>query len=269
MHTNLSGNPRVKGITRQTGAQDHLHTIGRLHAVWSWVDEQSIDGALTGHPDDIDEIAKCEGFAAAMVDSGWLVVEGDTLTFPDFSTHNGNTAKRRAKEAKRAANNRKPYAKNTQTVRKGAYENGTDCVPTKQNKTDTKEKKSKTGDKSPITYTPEFNSWWLSYPSRPSQPRGNKKAAAIAFEALDRSQRLVLAQATKHLNAAVANDGAYPLDAERFIRVGRSGGDPPYLGWIDIAPPRTVRKNDQNIIDDGDCPLERAARIEAERTKTK
>lgn len=121
--------------------------------------------------------------------------------------------------------------------------------------------------KTPITYTPEFTQWWLSYPSRPGQPRGNKKEAAIAFESLDRSQRLQVAQATKALIAAVHNDGKYPKDAQRFIRVGKSGGDMPYVEWLDIAPARTKRLNDVNTLDDGDCPLERAKEIQAEKRR--
>jgi len=70
---------------------------------------------------------------------------------------------------------------------------------------------------------------------------------------LNGPQRLEVAQATKHLVAAVANDGAMPKDGERFIRVGRSGGDPPYLGWLDVGPVRSaVRPNDQNTMGDED-----------------
>ena len=51
----------------------------------------------------IDRLTSKRGFAAAMEAVGWLVVDGEFLTFPGFSRHNGTTAKERAMTNRRVA----------------------------------------------------------------------------------------------------------------------------------------------------------------------
>ncbi|MHA7813291.1 MAG: hypothetical protein ACX94C_07875 [Phycisphaerales bacterium] len=101
MKHDLPSTPEVKRITRATGAECAALTVGRLHAVWVWADKQTEDGRVQAELADVDDEAGCDGFAQAMVDAGWLSVDGDTLVFPNFGDHNGKTAKTRAKAFQR------------------------------------------------------------------------------------------------------------------------------------------------------------------------
>lgn len=107
MKHDLQTSPEVRRITRKTGAESVHTTIGRLHAVWSWADNHSDDGTLHVEPQDLDDIAGCDGFAQAMEDAGWLVIGPDSITFPKFGDHNGKTAKTRAKAFQRQQRRRR------------------------------------------------------------------------------------------------------------------------------------------------------------------
>ena len=124
MKHDLQTSPEVRRITRRTSASSTHETIGRLHAVWSWADIHSEDGRIVADPEDVDGIAGCDGFAAAMVDAGWLVVGSAagsaTICFPNFGDHNGKTAKRRLKESARKGSRRAMSAKCPQNVRNNA-----------------------------------------------------------------------------------------------------------------------------------------------------
>lgn len=105
MMTNLHDSHKVRRLARLTHS-DRFSVVGRLHRVWAWADEHTTEGVFTGSEQDIDDIAELDGFADAMIQVGWLAVDGDTITFPDFGEHNGETAKQRAQAAKRAARRR-------------------------------------------------------------------------------------------------------------------------------------------------------------------
>lgn len=81
---------------------DEFAVVGRLHAVWSWLDQHSETGTnvriTTAY---LDRLTACPGFAEAMRTVGWLSGRDSNLTFPGYETHNGETAKHRASETKR------------------------------------------------------------------------------------------------------------------------------------------------------------------------
>lgn len=81
---------------------DEFAVVGRLHAVWSWLDQHSESGTnvriVSAY---LDRLTACPGFADAMRTVGWLDGRDGNLTFPGYETHNGETAKRRAVETKR------------------------------------------------------------------------------------------------------------------------------------------------------------------------
>jgi hypothetical protein len=101
----LPSKPEVFRISSACRA-DRFSVSARLCMVWAWADELTEDGII---PDSdasilpmIDEIAGLEGFGQAMIDVGWLVAEnGKPLSFPKFTRHNTNSAKRRAMDASR------------------------------------------------------------------------------------------------------------------------------------------------------------------------
>jgi hypothetical protein len=132
MRTELPKDPAVKGIARRLGI-NRYEVVGRLHAVWSWADQQLRgDGNAAGVTlSDIDEESGLQGFAAAMLAEGWLEAGQSGITFPNFARHNGKTAKDRALTAKRvskfrnaACNANDNAARNAATV--------TDALPEKR-----------------------------------------------------------------------------------------------------------------------------------------
>lgn len=78
--------------------------VGKLVKVWRWFDAHTEDGNAAGVTYAlVDHLTSVTGFAEAMAHAGWLVQDGYTLTLPNFSRHNGKTAKNRALTAKRVA----------------------------------------------------------------------------------------------------------------------------------------------------------------------
>lgn len=108
MRTNLQSHPKVVRILSAT-ASDKFRVIGGLHSVWAVFDAHSEDGVLTGYtPDLLDHIIGWEGFSKAMESVSWLMFDGiETLTLPEFTEHNGQSAKRRAEDQKRKKDARK------------------------------------------------------------------------------------------------------------------------------------------------------------------
>lgn len=81
---------------------DEFAVVGRLHAVWAWLDQHSSTGTnvrITSAY--LDRLTACPGFADAMRAVDWLRGRDGDLEFPDFDRHNGESSKRRATETKR------------------------------------------------------------------------------------------------------------------------------------------------------------------------
>ena len=98
MRINLRTHPKVVRISSACHV-DTLTTVGALHAVWSLFDTHSVDGVLDGYTlDALDANLNLKGFASAMERVKWLVQLPDHqgLSLPEFDTHNGQSAKRRA-----------------------------------------------------------------------------------------------------------------------------------------------------------------------------
>ncbi len=102
MRSNLRSHPKVVRIASALKA-DKLRVVGGLHAVWCLFDEHSEDGQLLGYtPSALDEEIGFHGFSDLMTAVGWLESDGnDCLRLPEFDTHNGASAKRRAQESDR------------------------------------------------------------------------------------------------------------------------------------------------------------------------
>ena len=81
--------------------------VGKLLRVWNWFDDQSVDGnALVTVRALLDRYSGVSGFTKSMEAVGWLVVDGNTMSLPNFERHNGQTAKNRALTSKRVSKNR-------------------------------------------------------------------------------------------------------------------------------------------------------------------
>lgn len=115
MRVDLQSHPKVVRILSamrphdvQTST-DKFRVIGGLHAVWCVFDAHCEDGVLHGYtPETLDHIIGWSGFSSALVSVGWLVENSDiSLEMPEFSEHNGQSAKRRAEDQKRKRDTRK------------------------------------------------------------------------------------------------------------------------------------------------------------------
>lgn len=96
MRVDLAEDPAVIGIAARLGL-DEFSVVGRLQALWSWADGQSRDGHAGGVTAAwVNRKVQRDGFAEAMVEVGWLAIEDDGISFPNFTNHNGETAKTRA-----------------------------------------------------------------------------------------------------------------------------------------------------------------------------
>lgn len=144
---------RVKGFSKKREVvlmasmlqEDRRITAERCFDVWEWCDdnvsEKDFDDegnatvALgpTGKAI-VDSIAGVAGFADALAAAGWLKIRSGSLTFPNFSRHNGSTAKQRCANTssqqrsreRRATSKRKPLPR--QTRRDVFARDGHKCV---------------------------------------------------------------------------------------------------------------------------------------------
>jgi hypothetical protein len=101
MRSNLKDDPDVIMMACKLGI-DEFGICGRLHAVWSWLDQHSTTGTgvrITSAY--LDRLTACPGFAEAMRAVDWLRGRDGDLEFPDFEIHNGESAKVRASEQKK------------------------------------------------------------------------------------------------------------------------------------------------------------------------
>jgi len=128
MRSDLFTHPKVVRISSALAA-DKLRTVGGLMSVWCLFDAHSVDGKLEGYtPKTLDDHLQWQGFAEAMASVGWLLIDKDSLILPEFETHNGASAKRRAQDADRKRADRKTSAleadeKRTREEKKRVKEN--------------------------------------------------------------------------------------------------------------------------------------------------
>lgn len=95
---------RMAGILRI----DQDSVTGKLLRLWTWADQNSIDGAdVPVTHAFIDKLTDRKGFAAALVTVGWLDGEDGMLRIPNFDRHNGETAKARGMVNRRVSKHRK------------------------------------------------------------------------------------------------------------------------------------------------------------------
>ena len=84
--------------------------VGKCLRLWIWADQQSADGyALSVTRAQLDRITYCPGFADALQKVGWLDGESGQFSMPNYTRHNGQTAKKRALSQDRMQ--RKRYAR--------------------------------------------------------------------------------------------------------------------------------------------------------------
>ena len=103
MRSNLDTDPRVVSMAAKLNLPE-LHIVGALWKVWSWADQHSLDGKqIKIDKEIIDRITFIDGLSTLLIDNGWLVIDKNSITFPNFTEHNGSTAKTRALGQRRQA----------------------------------------------------------------------------------------------------------------------------------------------------------------------
>ena len=81
---------------------NRAETLGHLVAVWIWFDQVSEDGTIKGNKEMIDSLTM-PGFANALEELNWLTWTNGVLAVPNFTNHNGQTAKQRCQAQARQA----------------------------------------------------------------------------------------------------------------------------------------------------------------------
>ncbi len=97
----LPDKPEVVQMSQILGLDQDAVT-GKLIRLWVWTDQQSESGnALSVTESFIDRITFVAGFAQSLRSVGWLHGADGDLSLPNFTRHNGKTAKTRANTQKR------------------------------------------------------------------------------------------------------------------------------------------------------------------------
>ena len=212
--------PEVFAIASELGI-DPDAVVGKLMRVWSWFDTHTESGnARSVTPALLDRIAGVSGFATAMANAGWLLLEKDGCSLPNFDRHCGKTAKTRAQNNKRVSDLR---ARNAASVTKSAPEH----VPEKRRE-ENKELRA-IGQQAA-----RFEAFWAAYPE--------KKGKADALRAWKRRGLDAIAD-------RIIADVAERLAKDRQWLDGYIPHGSTYVnasGWEDaITPPRNGRGNAQ------------------------
>jgi len=82
-------------------------TVGLLVLFWSWADTHLMEGhapSVTGVT--VDDVVRHDGFANALIKFGWLTVNGNGISIPNFDRHMSENAKKRALDSERQRKSR-------------------------------------------------------------------------------------------------------------------------------------------------------------------
>jgi hypothetical protein len=102
MRLDLAKDPAVIGMALALGLEEDT-VVGKLHRLWSWSNEQLIDGRAKGVTLGwVNLYVRCPNFAEKMAEFSWLKVgEDGYVSFPKFDRWNSTGAKIRLKARER------------------------------------------------------------------------------------------------------------------------------------------------------------------------
>jgi hypothetical protein len=128
MRGNLWDDPRVARICDLTGTKEAT-AIGALYWLWATADQHTEDGCMPGlSMQQIDRKTGVKGFAAALVDVGWLADDAQGVALVRFTEHNGKSAKKRLETARRVAKHRAGSGEVTPDEDNGNADSVTDAL---------------------------------------------------------------------------------------------------------------------------------------------
>lgn len=104
MRTNLREDPAVFKLSEILSVSEFA-VVGMLHAFWSWMDDNSVDGRVDGASSRLVDarVRAGDGFADALVKVGWLIFDEKGASMPNNERHNGKGAKERLLKNQRQA----------------------------------------------------------------------------------------------------------------------------------------------------------------------
>jgi hypothetical protein len=116
MRTNLLDDPRVLRMCDLTECTE-TQIVGGLYWLWSAADSHTETGLMPGLTlPAIDRKTGVKGFAAALIQVGWISETPQGIEIVRFDEHNGASAKKRATTAKRVQKHKSKAAGNATSV---------------------------------------------------------------------------------------------------------------------------------------------------------
>jgi hypothetical protein len=129
MRGNLWDDPRVTRICDLTDSSEGP-VIGALYWLWATADQHTEDGRMPGLTlRQIDRKTGLPGFAAALVEIGWLFDDPNGVEILHFEEHNGASAKKRCQTARRVAAFKVAHADETQESQDGNAASVSSALP--------------------------------------------------------------------------------------------------------------------------------------------
>lgn len=96
IRTNLREDPAVIDLAKLPGIVDVDHAVGKLHRLWSWVDQQVVGEYAPGMTVAwLDGFLGVTGCGEKLGNAGWLVAEENGLRFPNIGDWLAQLSKRR------------------------------------------------------------------------------------------------------------------------------------------------------------------------------
>lgn len=243
MRTDLADDPAVIYISSKLGI-DEDSVVGKLHRLWSWADRHTADGNAVGVTHSwIDRFTNQPGFAKALTEAGWLLLNGEVLSFPNFERHNGKSAKIRALTKNRVSAKRSKEC-NAPSItvalpEKRREESNTPLSPPRGQDTsepaspDVTSGTGSSGSACDQIREAEFERFWSAYPPRQGRKAG-KAEARIAFAKVKASEIESLIRAAGNYAEHCRSSDGFPKDAKRFISSGRGSKVEPWREWVEV-----------------------------------
>lgn len=241
MRVNLRDDPAVISVAISLGIEEDT-VVGKLHRLWSWADQHAKEGVATVSPQWLDRYLGAPNFCERLSEVGWMKIENDKVSFPNFDRHNGKSAKTRLYSAERKRVSRKCH----KNVTKMSQKNVTDVTQhTAQHVTnfcdksvtrEEKRREEKNKDKNPLPpfpenlKTPEFETAWSNW-----QTYRTEKRKTLTPSTIERQLKMLSEAGPKDaiamIEKSISNgwDGLFELKNDGHES---KNGDAPQLGKV-------------------------------------
>jgi hypothetical protein len=204
--------------------------VGALVKLWCWADQHTEDGNAKGVTKMwVDRYIGIDGFANALINAGWLLVSGKSLTIPNFERHNGKPAKQRAKGNQRVKAHRE---RNGSSVTQATIpRNGTSVTKSfPEKKREEKKRDNKKSEDGSIDYEILFIELWDSWPEKGRSKHPLSKTEFYEQVKLHGSD--VIMKAAANYVARENSQGKYCLSLFKFLADARFMDDPESYGRL-------------------------------------